>query len=259
MPCRINKARKWTARLVLEACVHPQASFITLTYDEENIPDGGTLVPRDLQLWLKRYRLLKPFRYFAVGEYGDLTWRPHYHVAMFGVGRSDALDIRRTWGKGLTDTGDLTIQSARYIAGYVTKKLTRSDDPRLSPGIHPEFARMSLRPGIGAPAIHGFAEAFSGKAGQQYIAATGDVPSMFKTGRNSLPLDRYVRDRLRTELGVTPVSYPEEARAKFKEMLRVYENSKTTETLTAFNRSKTQQKILQQITKQKIYSQRGKL
>lgn len=261
MPCRINTARKWTARMVLEACCHEQASFITLTYDEEHLPDGGTLVPRDLQLWLKRLReqCKFPIRFYAVGEYGDRTQRPHYHAALFGVGREHSLVVRETWGCGLTDTGDLTIQSARYIAGYVTKKLTKRDDPRLLAGQHPEFARMSLRPGIGASALSSLAASFSGSVGRRYIEVSGDVPSVFRNGSSLLPFDRYLREGLRHELQVTPHPSVEIARARFKKMLDVYQRSKCTQGFSAFERNRRQQKILQMITKQKIYAQKGKL
>jgi len=247
--------------MVIEACSHEHASFITLTYDQENLPHGGTLVPGDLQLWLKRLRKQHklPLRFYAVGEYGDQTWRPHYHVALYGLGRNGAGLIRETWGKGLTDTGDLTLQSARYLAGYVTKKLTRPNDPRLSPGIHPEFARMSLRPGIGASGLPSIAAGLRSKAGQQLLTLSGDVPSMLRNGRNSLPLDRYLRKGLRDVLAFTPSPTPHETRARYAKMLALYANSGTTQTFTSYQRERYQQKILQSIKKQKIYSSKGTL
>lgn len=260
MPCRINRARLWTGRIVLEACSHEHASFVTLTYEDGKLPDGGTLVPRDLQLWLKRLRKrLKPFRFFAVGEYGDRTWRPHYHVALFGIGRECALDIQNTWGNGFTDTGDLTPASARYIAGYTTKKMTSHDDYRLQSGIHPEFARMSLRPGIGASSIPSFATAFRDKSGRQFITHTGDVPSVFKVARRDFPIGRYLRERLRSELNVVANEPVMRGRERVVKMLAMYENSKSTETLTAWSRSREQQKILNRVARNKIYSQKGKI
>jgi len=155
---------------MLEANEKEDNCFVTLTYSDENLPggvDGATLQPKDLQDWLKRFRsAIQPtkVRYFAVGEYGDRTWRPHYHLALFGwpqcrYGFSRYTDrrkdccsccdvIRETWGLGHIAVGSLETSSAQYIAGYVTKKMTFNDDPRLK-GRHPEFARMSRNPAIG--------------------------------------------------------------------------------------------------------------
>lgn len=198
LPCRLNKRRLWTHRIMLESLVHKEASFLTLTYAQ--VPPGGTLEPRDLTLFLKKLRkTLGPFRYFAVGEYGDQSWRPHYHLALFGHGTQHSNTILKTWGKGHTYTGTLTLQSAQYVAGYVTKKMTSKNDPRLS-GLYPEFARMSLRPGIGAPAVSCLAEALSNKNGWDLITNTGDVPSVLAHGRRKLPLGRYLRTRLRNAM-----------------------------------------------------------
>ena len=90
MPCRVNKKRIWTHRILLESYEYTDNVMITLTYDDEHMPrldDGrGILVPKDLQSWLKRFRkAIEPqrIRYFGVGEYGDESWRPHYHVIVF--------------------------------------------------------------------------------------------------------------------------------------------------------------------------------
>ena len=90
MPCRLNKKRIWTHRIMLESYEYSDNTMVTLTYDDEHLPrldDGrGTLVPKDFQDWLKRFRkAVEPrrVRYFGVGEYGDQLWRPHYHVILF--------------------------------------------------------------------------------------------------------------------------------------------------------------------------------
>lgn len=86
MPCRLNRRRLWTHRLLLEQLKHGDSCFLTLTYDEKHLPEGGSLVPKHAQDFLKRLRSktnLK-LRYYLVGEYGEDTERPHYHVALFG-------------------------------------------------------------------------------------------------------------------------------------------------------------------------------
>lgn len=224
MPCRFNRRRLWTHRMMLEALVHPSASFATLTYSPENLPDGGTLVPRDLQLWLKRFRKQSgvPVRYFGVGEYGDFSWRPHYHLALFGVGREAEPLVRSTWGLGHVMLGDLTLASAGYIAGYVTKKMTQQKDDRLE-GRFPEFARMSTRPGIGAPAIGDVAAALQNRHGWDEIGRTGDVPAALRVGPSKMPLGRYLRGRLRLAMNFVEKGEPDEvAYVRSAEMLSLY-------------------------------------
>lgn len=202
-PCRINRRRLWTHRLLLEQAKHEASSFITLTYDKANLPVGGTLVPKHTQLWLKRLReRLRPIpvRFFLVGEYGDETWRPHYHAALFGLGPHGSQEVQETWNMGFTSVGLLTAQSAAYVAGYVTKKMTSHQDPRLQ-GRHPEFCRMSLKPGIGASAMQDVANALNCSEGAEVMAHERDVPAVLMHGRKLLPLGRYLRDRLRQEVG----------------------------------------------------------
>lgn len=243
MPCRINRKRIWMHRILLEAACSPDNSFLTLTYRDEAMPLNGTghptLSPRDLQIWLKRLRskwssfqddLHGPngtptkLRYFAVGEYGDETQRPHYHVVLFGFPNCRYLNsrysktkrnccvpcdlVRDTWSHGNVFLGNLEPASAGYVAGYVTKKLTSKDDDRLitrctvcaqTSSRHPEFSRMSLKPGIGANFMHEVASTtmqFNLEEDTQ-----GDVPSSLRHGTRRLPLGRYLRRRLRTLVG----------------------------------------------------------
>lgn len=102
---------------------------------------------------------------------------------------------------GYTMAVPLSPQSMAYVAGYVTKKLTKADDSRLQ-GRAPEFSRMSLRPGIGAPSMDSVATALATKAGAQLVSRLGDVPLTLMHGQQSMPLGRYLRTRLRRELGV---------------------------------------------------------
>lgn len=187
---------------MLESRLHEFSCFATLTYDEEKYP--GQLVPYHTQTWLKRLRKRlgseRPLRYFLVGEYGDQTERAHYHAALFGVSQLESELVSLSWGHGFIQLGDLTLESAQYIAGYVTKKMTAFDDPRLN-GRHPEFARMSRRPGIGAGAVVQIADALNSAAGSAFIASTGDVPAALNHGKKSYPVGRYLRSLLREELG----------------------------------------------------------
>ncbi len=217
MNCRVNTLRKKTARLLLESLMHKDTTFVTLTYSDENQPqavcDGdlvGILYPQDLTEWLNRFRKrLSPtkFRYFAVGEYGSKSWRPHYHALLFGV---DLLDCDRclleTWGKGHVSAFESNIERVRYVANYTTKKITQAGDMNLN-GRPPEFARMSLKPGLGAPAVEMMAGFYHTKAGAQYLAENGDVARTFRYKDRVYPFDHYMLQRFRDEVGVPRTAY----------------------------------------------------
>lgn len=164
--CRLDRAREWSVRCLHEAKLHENNSFITLTYNDENIPEGGTLVYRDFQLFMKRLRKqVGPVRFFMCGEYGEETWRPHYHAILFGyqfpdllywgkspagynIYRSDVLESLWTLGNSLV--GAVSRESAGYVARYCLKKVTGDLAEEHYKGREPEFARMSLKPGLGA-------------------------------------------------------------------------------------------------------------
>lgn len=209
---------------MLESLKHASSCFVTLTYDDEHLPVDGSLCPKDVQLWLKRLRRsVEParLRYFLVGEYGNRTFRPHYHLALFGLGVEPEL-IGESWSKGNVVVGSLTMQSAGYVAGYVTKKMTKSDDPRLC-GRYPEFARMSLRPGIGADAMDDVADVFFTKEGCDYLSDFGDVPMSLRHGSKEYPLGRYLRKKLREKLDLPELGYSAPSLVeKAKEMSLVF-------------------------------------
>lgn len=186
-----------------ESQLHEFNCFVTLTYDPEHLPSTGSLSVRDYQLWLKRLRKIsgRRFRYFVVGEYGPETMRPHYHACLFGLGTLHSDAINRAWGKGFVSIGDFNHVTAQYCAGYVVKKLTDSEDGRLG-GRYPEFARMSLRPGLGAGAMRILSDAVHSDAGLDELSRTGDVPLFLQMGKKKIPIGRYLRQKLREEIGM---------------------------------------------------------
>ena len=216
LPCRISRRRLWTARLILESYCHDENCFVTLTYDPEHLPANNTVVPRDLSLFIKRLRKeLSParIRFFAVGEYGDTTGRPHYHALLYGVGPHLQPLIESCWGRGHVHVGEVTPESASYTAGYTIKKLTKKDDYRLKEGQHPEFARMSLKPGIGAFAVEEISRVMYSNAGSVAIDRKGDVPSTIRINGKEMPLGRYLVGLLRKSYGLSHKSPEPLARA----------------------------------------------
>lgn len=216
LPCRINKRREWTHRIILEAAQYKSNSFVTLTYDKDHAPKDGSLNPAHTRNFLKCLRFAiapERLRYFIVGEYGDTTFRPHYHAALFnypscryGLSRYSKTNtnccvacdlIRDRWGHGFIGMGSLTSDSAQYLAGYVAKKMTNAEDERLN-GRYPEFARMSLKPGIGASATWELAD-----YQLTYGKNNPDVPGALRHGKRIYPLGRYLRRLVRIRSGLS--------------------------------------------------------
>jgi len=219
-PCRVNKRRVWTHRLVLEASKWKDNCFLTLTYDDEHCPPDGSLEPKTLQDFVKRLRRYHDpvrLRYFAVGEYGSRTWRPHYHLALFNFATCErhrsqfnrsgltccqrCKDVNAIWGFGNAYLANLERESAQYISGYVIKKMTQRQDARLN-GRHPEFSRMSLKPGIGAHAMEDVKSAITQSPAATLIA---DV-TQISYGKATMPLGRYLTRRLRSLRGMEPTA-----------------------------------------------------
>ncbi|QCQ84974.1 replication initiator protein [Blackfly microvirus SF02] len=177
--CRMTRSRQWAARIGHEASLHEENSFVTLTYNDRNLPDDYSVSVRALQLFLKRLRKkIEPrrVRFYACGEYGEKTLRPHYHIILFGYQFPDLVVWRRSptgfylyrseileelWQqKGHCEIGQVTASSGGYVARYCLKKIggapAADHYTRLHPltgeicHVHPEFATQSTRPGIGS-------------------------------------------------------------------------------------------------------------
>ena len=154
LPCRVNRARMWSVRIMHEVKLWPENSFVTLTYNDENLPKNNSLCKQDCQKFIKRLRKnLYPakIKYYLGAEYGDIGNRPHYHLIIFGLGASSQKLLNRTWGKGYVNIGNVTHDSARYVASYTLKKLYGPEGEAYyhNKGILPEFSLMSKQPAIG--------------------------------------------------------------------------------------------------------------
>lgn len=163
--CRLERSRQWAIRCVHEASLWENNCFITLTYNDDNLPENNSLVLRDFQLFMKslRKKYGPGIRYFQCGEYGEQNSRPHYHACIFNhdftdkkvwkihngfrLYTSDALS--KLWPYGYSIIGDVTFESASYVARYILKKITGPNSENHYDGRKPEFVTMSRRPGIG--------------------------------------------------------------------------------------------------------------
>lgn len=178
--CRQEKRDEWATRCLHEAKYHESNCFITLTYDDDNLPYGGSLVRwhfdkfiKDLRNYLAKQNVR--IRYFGCGEYGSKTKRPHYHILIFGYFPKDAIStpastaqklfrstaLESLWPRGFVSVGLVEYGSAMYCAKYcmdrdpksiAEKKGTYDRTSVLTMDLYtvdPEFTAMSRRPGIG--------------------------------------------------------------------------------------------------------------
>lgn len=150
-PCLIRRRNYWVGRMLLERFDSPPQAgrFLTLTYADEHNPE--VLRYDHFRDWAKRYRKSRgDFRYFAVGEIGPKTHRPHWHVIDFSNPRELPLPgfvrspVRASWPYGWVYEGTVTTASARYCAAYMFKA-NNTWTPELGNG----GPFMSRNPGIG--------------------------------------------------------------------------------------------------------------
>lgn len=171
--CRLDYSRHWAERCMLEASYHENNMFLTLTYDDNYLPpckEGSkihSLRKRDIQLFMKRLRKKFPdqkIRFYACGEYGTSSMRPHYHLILFGLKLDEFEFLKRKngftyytsrqladlWPFGFHSFTDVSFDTCSYVARYVMKKQkgpSRSVYDDLN--YEPEFTLMSRKPGIG--------------------------------------------------------------------------------------------------------------
>lgn len=172
--CRLNYSAMWALRCVLESQEHKDNVFLTLTYDEEHLPENKSVSKREMQNFMKRFRKsVSPakVRFYLSGEYGSQKNRPHYHLLIFGIGVNHPVFENLHWdmkyqgfwctckvwkdenGKSLGHCfiGSVSIASAQYVAKYVMKKRRGKGSKKYYQdlGVDPEFCLSSRRPGIG--------------------------------------------------------------------------------------------------------------
>jgi len=191
--CRLERSRQWAVRCMHEASLWQKNCFITLTYNDQWVPEDKSLHYDHFQKFMKRLRKRfsgyeedsqgkRPIRFYMAGEYGENFGRPHFHACLFNFDFEDKVFFKRTesgcvvyrsqaleelWADpktelsyGFSSIGDVTFQSAAYVARYIMKKQNGKNADAHYEFTHPvtgeislrrpEFNKMSLKPGIAA-------------------------------------------------------------------------------------------------------------
>ena len=171
--CRLNHAKDWATRCVLESRLYDENMFLTLTYRNEDLPltESGfpTLKKDDVTLFMKRFRYWlsnfdsdKKIRFYMCGEYGSQFQRSHYHMIVFGfqfkdleVYRADkniyiSKTLEKLWSHGFCTVGAVSMDSCMYVARYILKKQTGAA-ASVYADRQEEYTNMSRMPGIGFP------------------------------------------------------------------------------------------------------------
>lgn len=180
--CRLERSRQWATRCVHEAQLYKDNCFITLTYNDKNLPENGSLQKGDFVKFMKRLRKkcakgfnytqngeVKHFqqpdgiRFYQCGEYGENLGRPHYHACIFnfdfpdkyvwtvkeGIQYYRSPILENLWDYGYSSIGAVSFESAAYVARYILKKITGEKSKDHYQDKTPEYTTMSRRPGLG--------------------------------------------------------------------------------------------------------------
>lgn len=187
--CLANQRQEWIFRLRSEFLGCKFGLFVTMTYDDEHYPPSGTS-KRDVQLFLKRIRKAlgsRSLRYYIVSEYGDHTYRGHYHGLFFfydteerKIVLNDSLfhTISDCWNNGFLKFGEIEEGSIVYCTKYCLKQ-----SPTPSQYLKP-FRLVSRSPGLGEWYINKYKDFHHDKLNLMRVTLPGvssRMPRFFKT------------------------------------------------------------------------------
>lgn len=205
--CLKTRRAGWAFRLHQQLKVSSSADFITLTYAPEFVtqeisthlynlePSHVTDFMRKVRKvdskirgqkkWKKNRRTKSTSRikYYTVGEYGELLFRPHYHIIMFNLHPTLLPRLQEIWGKGTVHRGNVEMASIHYVTGYVINNQMVSEDVRTFP-----FARMSK--GLGINYCTPQMVRHHKRTKQNFVRSNGVVG----------PLPRYFKEKIFTKL-----------------------------------------------------------
>ncbi|CAF3321563.1 unnamed protein product [Rotaria socialis] len=180
--CLGNEITMWKIRLTEESKKQIANSFLTLTYNDENLPKNG-VNKEHVQLFIKRMRKYWKFRYYLISEYGPGTNRPHYHAILFGIDNytNDNMiqKIEKIWSKGFITLANVYPSRINYIAQYHAQKFSNP------PGSNRNFKLLSSKPAIGDNYIN-----------REKNFHWGEKQMYYRNGTFKLALPRFYKTRL---------------------------------------------------------------
>ncbi len=287
--CRINISLIWSTRLKLERDLHKDSLFVTLTYNDENLPmerGVNTLAPADYTKFLKKFRKRvhpRKIRTFGVGEYGKLSNRPHYHIIVFNTKNGDEHHIKNSWCKNEKEMGFIEVDNCSdglvaYIAGYVVDKLLNRG--QIDARVQRPFMRASKgsrrnlciknQGGIG----FGHAKYIGYQIKQNKFIKPSDITEMVY-GKNNVPLGRYLTSVIADECGIDEEVWQIHQEKYYDDLLEeIYQQAQRDKDIPNKNpykeedkalayydsiRAKSKQARMVQQARHKIYKSRNKI
>ena len=228
LDCLNKRQNEWYVRFWCEErfqkLVNPNSItiFLTLTYNETNLPQSREIALNDFRAFIKkisRRQGNKRVRFYAVTENGTLRGRLHWHVLLFGFDPTVILKplnkyFDDVWKKGFNSAEYCTPRVFTYVSKYVTKDLDtlKQDDSWKTISV------CSKRPSLGMMF-------FSVDKWRNYLHNTQDFRIMIDGYAYSLP--RYFREKLlsefdlffsKTKTGI--VSFPSDEEREMEQVKR---------------------------------------
>lgn len=174
--CQSRLRNNWSFRLMHQMEKSKNNFFVTLTYDDSAVPlsSCGYLSLRKVHLdtflrkfrddcqsiyekqftdmpYKERHKQRCPMKFFAIGDYGEKSFRPHYHFIVFDCPLSfQALYeyIHLHWYFGsVNQVVRCVSEHCNYITKYIVK-VAYNEDELAQYGCEPTFRSMSRGLGL---------------------------------------------------------------------------------------------------------------
>ncbi len=195
--------------MLVEQAAAGESAFVTLTIEDQHLswvvdPEtediSWTLQKPHVQAYIRSIRDQGyPFRYFACGEYGEETGRPHYHLIAFGLGIGAEEIFRRSWKKGFVTVYEANARTMSYVAKYCLKGSARPANT----AIVAPFRLTSRNPPIGGGFAKNIADSLQTRTGSHVLIDDKvHMKGVIRMNGDKYPLDRTMKDRVIKELDI---------------------------------------------------------
>lgn len=230
-PCRINKRNEWANRLILDAAFSPKSIWITLSYNDDGLPEKKEVNRREVQLFLKRFRdrlrrskdyAKTKIRYYYAAEYGGKgTHRPHYHMYISGISLNrskwklyysqvDQLNfytwmekaLLKSWAKGDIYVDQAVPQKLKYTCKHIAKAIKEIEERE--DGRAKMFHDMSRGADnyIGVNAVDAIEQEHYSELGSDYLQRNEDVFDTIHVAGETIKMPEALKRQLRKRLGI---------------------------------------------------------